>query len=120
MEITKIEILELLTELFKGCCVQVNGDNMELYDESPDATIDYDLLIKRIETAKKIFRDVNKPKTTSEIEEELRVCETLLEGRDALLEAIPECKVHGKCIPSALEWIAKAKVRELEIKPCQE
>jgi len=50
---TKKEVLGLLLELFEDCCVQVNGSNMELYDESPDSAIDYNLLIKRIEEHKR-------------------------------------------------------------------
>ena len=40
---------------------------------------------------------------------ELEVTNTLLEERQQVLDAIPECEVHGKCIPHALEWIEKAK-----------
>lgn len=37
------------------------------------------------------------------------VTEKLLEERQRVLDAIPECPVHGKCVPHALEWIEKAK-----------
>ena len=45
---TKIEVLKILVELFYDCSIQVNSDNMELYDESPDYAVDYNELMKRI------------------------------------------------------------------------
>ncbi len=44
-----------------------------------------------------------------ELEEELMVSDKLLRDRDKLLEAIPECPAHGKCVPHALEWISQVK-----------
>jgi hypothetical protein len=41
-----------------------------------------------------------------ELKEQLRVCNALLDERQRLLDAIPECPVHGKCVPYALEWIS--------------
>ena len=43
------------------------------------------------------------------LERELIVTESLLNERQKLLDAIPECGLHGKCVPHALEWIEKAK-----------
>lgn len=43
----------------------------------------------------------------SDLEKELEVTDSLLSEREKLLDAIPECSVHGKCIPHALEWINK-------------
>lgn len=43
------------------------------------------------------------------LEVELEVSDKLLEDREALLEAIPQCPVHGKCIPHAIEWIEQVK-----------
>jgi hypothetical protein len=40
---------------------------------------------------------------------ELEVTNGLLEERDKLLRAIPECDIHGPCIPHAMEWIAEAR-----------
>lgn len=48
------------------------------------------------------------------LKHELEVTEKLLEERQKLLDAIPECPVHGKCIPHALEWIAKQKGKQIE------
>lgn len=45
----------------------------------------------------------------SELEKEIKVTDDLLADRQRLLDAIPECEVHGKCIPHALEWIEKMK-----------
>lgn len=40
----------------------------------------------------------------------IQVIEGLLETRNSVLEAIPECPVHGnQCVPHALEWIENAK-----------
>lgn len=48
-------------------------------------------------------------KRIEELEAELKVSDELLKDRDALLEAIPECHAHGKCMPHALEWIKQAR-----------
>lgn len=45
----------------------------------------------------------------TKLKNELKVTEELLNDRQRLLDAIPECPVHGKCIPYALEWIEKYK-----------
>ena len=45
----------------------------------------------------------------SEQEEELQVTDKLLEARQEVLDAIPECPIHGSCIPHALEWIESMK-----------
>jgi hypothetical protein len=48
------------------------------------------------------------------IKEELKVTESLLNERQRLLDAIPECPEHGKCVPFALEWIEMAKSEWIE------
>lgn len=40
---------------------------------------------------------------------ELKVLEQILDERNRLLAAIPECEVHGQCVPHALEWIEESK-----------
>ena len=45
------------------------------------------------------------------LRDDLRVTEALLEERQKLLDAIPECPLHGKCVPNALLWIEKAKLK---------
>ncbi len=40
---------------------------------------------------------------------ELDVTEKLLSERQRVLDAIPECPLHGSCVPHALEWIAEKK-----------
>ena len=45
---TKEEMLKILFELFDNCSLQVNSENMELYDESPDSAVDHDELMNRI------------------------------------------------------------------------
>lgn len=47
----------------------------------------------------------------AELEEELSVSDKLLRHREQLLNAIPDCPVHGQgCVSHALEWIEKAKL----------
>lgn len=48
-------------------------------------------------------------KHIEELKAELEVSDKLLEDREALLEAIPKCVAHGKCLPHALEWIEQVK-----------
>lgn len=43
------------------------------------------------------------------LEQELEVTDRLLIETQRLLDAIPECEIHGKCVPHALEWIEKMK-----------
>lgn len=40
---------------------------------------------------------------------ELETTEWLLEERQKILDAIPECEVHGKCVPHALDWVEMKK-----------
>ena len=44
-----------------------------------------------------------------QLEAELKVTEQLLEARQEVLKAIPECPAHGECVPHALEWIEQSK-----------
>jgi len=48
-------------------------------------------------------------KRIEELEEELKVSNKLLEDRDLFLTVIPQCPVHGKCMPHAIEWIRRVK-----------
>ena len=42
--------------------------------------------------------------------EELRITDELLANRNRVMEAIPECELHGhQCVPHALDWIELAK-----------
>ena len=50
--------------------------------------------------------DVN---NCAEFKHELEVTAKLLNERQKLLDAIPECEIHGKCVPHALEWIEEMK-----------
>ena len=43
------------------------------------------------------------------LQDQLKVTDSLLNERQRLLDAIPECALHDKCVPHALEWIEKAK-----------
>jgi hypothetical protein len=42
------------------------------------------------------------------LEAELVVDEHLLEERARLIAVIPECDVHGACVPHAIEWVENA------------
>ncbi len=46
-----------------------------------------------------------------ESEDALKIDELLLNERNRVLSAIPECSQHGQCIPHALDWIAEMKDR---------
>jgi hypothetical protein len=42
----------------------------------------------------------------SALQQELAVTNKLLDERNRLLDAIPECPVHGRqCVPHAIEWV---------------
>ena len=44
------------------------------------------------------------------LQDELLVTDKLLEERNRVLEAIPECPFHGKqCVPHAVEWIRRVR-----------
>lgn len=46
---------------------------------------------------------------TEALKSELATTEALLNERQRLLDAIPECEAHGPCVPHALNWIATVK-----------
>lgn len=39
------------------------------------------------------------------LKNELDITNSILRERQKLLDAIPECEVHGKCVPHAIEWV---------------
>lgn len=48
------------------------------------------------------------------LQTELKTTDRLLNERQKLLEAIPQCSDHGSCVPHALEWISKVKQLQSE------
>jgi hypothetical protein len=44
-----------------------------------------------------------------DVQDELYATDKLLESRQKVLDAIPECPEHGACVPHALEWIEQQK-----------
>ena len=52
--------------------------------------------------------------TSEDLKRYIRVTEELLVERNRVLDAVPECPVHGpQCVPHALEWI-KEKANKQE------
>lgn len=54
----------------------------------------------------------------TKLKNELKVTDELLNDRQLLLDAIPECEAHGKCVPHALDWIEIKKSKlysEIEV-----
>lgn len=49
------------------------------------------------------------------LEAELKTTDELLVQRQGVLDAIPECPVHGACVPHALEWIKSAKASKTQL-----
>lgn len=47
--------------------------------------------------------------TMDDLKHELEVTDELLKDEQRVLDAIPPCPVHGRCIPHALDWIKRAK-----------
>ena len=47
----------------------------------------------------------------ADLKHELEITDKLLEERQRVLDAIPECKVHGSCVPHAIEWIEEMKTK---------
>lgn len=63
-------------------------------------------LVSEITEKSKVKKE--EPKQSDEIEKlkrELKVTDELLNERQRLLDAIPECEAHGKCVPHAIDWI---------------
>lgn len=46
------------------------------------------------------------------LKEDLRVTNALLIEREAVLQVVPHCPLHGACVPHALEWL-RDTVKEL-------
>lgn len=51
----------------------------------------------------------NVVKERDSLKDQLKTTEQLLDERNRLLAAIPECEQHGQCVPHALEWVAESK-----------
>jgi hypothetical protein len=54
-----------------------------------------------------------------ELREHVEVDEKLLADLERLLESIPECPAHGRCIPHAIEWVEQHKTtrrNDMELK----
>lgn len=47
----------------------------------------------------------------ADLKHELEVTDQLLDERQRVLDAIPECESHGKCVPHAIEWIDEMKAK---------
>jgi|GEM_PF-5119463 len=47
----------------------------------------------------------------ADLKHELEVTDKLLNERQRVLDAIPECESHGKCVPHAIEWIEEMKAK---------
>jgi hypothetical protein len=65
---------------------------------------------KRLEASVGHERVFSPDVSISVLEFQLELAKQLLDERQRLLDAIPQCPAHGECVPYALEWIAKAKV----------
>ena len=63
----------------------------------------------------KIKDDLTKDEIIDTLKEDLKTTNLLFLERQRLLDAIPECPVHGKCVPYALEWISAAKNKLNEV-----
>jgi hypothetical protein len=53
-------------------------------------------------------------KRVLELEREWSVTEGLLRDCERVLAAVPECSVHGRCIPHAINWINDRKAINLK------
>jgi hypothetical protein len=42
------------------------------------------------------------------LQSELRVTDEILASYKLVLDAVPECAVHGPCVPHAVEWVQNA------------
>ena len=47
----------------------------------------------------------------ADLKHELEVTDELLNERQRVLDAIPECQSHGSCVPHAIEWIEEMKAK---------
>jgi len=54
------------------------------------------------------------------LKKELELTDKLLNERQKLLDAIPECEAHGSCVPHALEWIENMKTLKQKILELQQ
>jgi DNA repair ATPase RecN len=52
----------------------------------------------------------------STLREHVEVDEKLLSELERLLKVIPECPVHGRCIPHAIEWVKQHKQLQSPLK----
>ena len=69
--------------------------------------------LRHLETLRRIARE---QRTRAEkAEQELAVTDYLLNERQRVLDAVPECPTHGRgCVPHALDWIVSTKNADSE------
>lgn len=53
---------------------------------------------------------------TAALKKEIEVDDYIIKDLERLLAAIPECPVHGACIPYALEWVEKIRTENANLK----
>ena len=66
------------------------------------------LKMGEIDDLRNLLKDVRK--RVKELEAEVAVSDKLLEEQYRVIDAIPECPVHGsRCVPDAVEWVNQVK-----------
>jgi len=98
-----IEIYNLVADIINGTYKERDGYAKVMWSEEGYLAVRY---------KGKPYETISQEKVDAMMEDtrkELRVTEELLNDRQRLLDAIPECETHGKCVPHALEWIEKMK-----------
>lgn len=123
--LTYVKLLELrqkLTEERKKISDNEDVINDNIWGRAHDLNFYLNRIEKRINYLEDRGHYINEaPSDSEEIEQlktananlqkELKVTEELLEERQKVLDAIPECKSHGSCVPHALEWIEEMKAK---------
>lgn len=67
--------------------------------------------IKMLNEFEDVALTIHDVSNCADLKHELEVTDKLLNERQRVLDAIPECQSHGKCVPHAIEWIEEMKAK---------
>lgn len=79
------------------------GEHLKLRTQIDSLLIMYDQLCERV-------------RVNENIKKELEITDYLLAENKKVLDAIPQCPIHGNCNPHAIEWIEKMKLIQQNFK----
>ncbi len=109
-------IKEFIKQPIEGMLYDLNRNEAVVLTFLPDPKWINDYAVAKVIAELKNIIDTKKlPRhnvnNCEDLKHELEVTDKLLDERQKVLDAIPECRIHGKCVPHAIEWIEEMKAK---------